>query len=91
MDYRTTEVYKFFLVLEQYAFGDLQLLHKLAEKAEIKDAESQQENSNFPPTNMYPYGFEFNFGKPIQCRATIPFALMIFSCMDILSFINRLD
>lgn len=89
MDYMTTEVYKFFLVLEQYALGDLKLLHKLAEEAEIKDAETQLANSNVPPTTMYPYGFEFNFGKPIHCRATIPFALMIFSCMDILGFIVR--
>lgn len=89
MDYRTTEVYKFFLILEQYAFGDLQLLHKLAEDAEAKDAEKDKQNSNFPPTTMYPYGFEFNFGKPIHCRATIPFALMIFSCMDILGFIVK--
>lgn len=89
MDYRTTEVYKFFLFLEQYAFGDLQLFHKLAKEAEGKDAENQFENSNFPPTTMYPYGFEFNFGKPINCRATIPFTLMIFSCMDILGFIVR--
>ena len=89
MNYETTEVYKFFLVLEQYVFGDLQLLHKLAEDAEAKDAATQEQHSNVPPTTMYPYGFEFNFGKPIQCRATIPFALMIFSCMDILGFIAR--
>lgn len=89
MDYSTTEVYKFFLVLEQYAFGDLQLLHKLAEEAEAKDAETDEQNSGFPPTTMYPYGFEFNFGKPINCRATIPFAMMIFSCMDILGYIVK--
>lgn len=89
MNYETTEVYKFFLVLEQYALGDLQLLHKLAEDAEAKDAATEGQHSNVPPTTMYPYGFEFNFGKPIHCRATIPFALMIFSCMDILGFITR--
>ncbi|MEA5141936.1 hypothetical protein [Arcicella rigui] len=89
MEYRRTEVYNFFLVLEQYALGDLRLLHQLAEEAEVKDAETEEENSNFLPTTMYPYGFEFNFGKPVNCRATIPFALMIFSCMDILGFVVR--
>lgn len=84
-----TEVYKFFLVLERYAFGDLQLLHKLAEDAEAKDSVTEDQNSNLPPTTMYPYGFEFNFGNPVHCRATIPFALMIFSCMDILGFIVK--
>lgn len=89
MDYRITEVYKFFLVLERYAFGDLQLLHKLTKKAEAKDVENEEENSNMPPTTMYPHGFEFNFGKSVHCRATIPFALMIFSCMDIIGFLVR--
>jgi hypothetical protein len=89
MDYKTTNVYKFFLALEQYALGDLQLFHKLAEEAEIMDAEDKEKNSKNPPTTNYPYGFEFNFGKPLQCRATIPFALMIFSCMDILGFIVK--
>lgn len=74
MDYRTTEVYKLFLILEQYTFGDLRLLHKLAEEAEVKGAETHTKNSNCPPTTMYTYGFEFNFGKPINCRATIPFS-----------------
>ncbi len=89
MEYNTTEVYKFFLVLEEYALGDLELLHQLAHEAEAKDAETEGEHSNFPHTTMYPHGFEFNFGKPMNCRATIPFALMIFSCMDILGFVVR--
>lgn len=89
MDYLTTEVYKFFLALEQYALGDLQLLHILAKESEIKDTERQEEILNIPPTTMYPFGFEFNFGKPVNCRATIPFALMIFSCIDILGFIVK--
>ena len=89
MDYRTTEVYKFFLVLEQYAFGDLLLLHKLAEDAEAKDSETDKYKLSLPPTTLYPYGFEFNFGKPIHSRAAIPFALMIFSCMDIMGFIVK--
>lgn len=89
MDYRTKEVYKFFLVLEQYAYGDLRLLHKLAEDAEAEDVRTETENSDLPPTTMYPYGFEFNFGTPTNCRATIPFALMIFSCMDILGFVIK--
>lgn len=89
MNYQTYEVYKFFLALEQYAFGDLNLFHNLIEQAEIKDEESLETKSNFLSTTFYPFGFEFNFGKPINCRATVPFSMMIFSCMDILGLIVK--
>lgn len=88
MDYRTTEVYIFLLSLEQYALGDLELFHKLAFVAESNDSTSTTDSSS-APTTMYPHGFEFNFGKPINNRATIPFAMMIFSCMDVIGAILK--
>jgi hypothetical protein len=99
MDYRTTEVYKFLIALEHYALGDLKLFHKLADDAEKierekEDAERMENEcdeveSNDPPTTRYPYSFEFIHGRPSPCRATIPFALMIFSCMDVLGYILK--
>jgi hypothetical protein len=92
MDYRTTDVYKFFLAIEEYAIGDLNLFHKLSLEAETKDVSDTngiESNDTAPPTTMYPYGFEVNFGKPTNKRATIPFAMMIFSCMDVIGAILK--
>jgi hypothetical protein len=89
MDYKTTEIYKYFLALEQYALGDLQILQKLAKEAEEIDEKKKDKNLNPENTTMSPYSFQFNFGKPKHCRATIPFTQMIFSCMDILGYVVR--
>lgn len=92
MDYRATDVYKFFLAIEEYAIGDLDLFHKLTGEAESLDeidSKGLEKIDASPPTTMYPYGFEFNFGKPSNNRATIPFAMMIFSCMDVIGAILK--
>lgn len=94
MSYQNTKVYTYFLSLDEYAIGDLKLLHELSQKAETVEQELQKkaEEDRSKPVHegtKYPYDFKFNFGTPQPSRGTIPFTQMIFSCIDILGYLVK--
>lgn len=89
MDYRVTEVFSFFLSLKQYAFGDLDLFHRASKDAEDKEIETASQGTPVQNSTKYPYDFSFKFGTPQPSRGTVPFTLMMFSCIDILGYLVR--
>ncbi len=94
MDSTKMEIHKFFDSIDKYAFGDLLLFQKLAhdaEKQEIiedKSGEGETATTTSQTTQYHSGSFSSTSPEPI-CRATIPFTLMIFSCMDILGYLVK--
>lgn len=98
-EYQGEEAYKLFLGIRKYALGDLNLFHRLSEEAEEKEAELKKSKAEEPEENegivtthqttKYPENAESFKDELVICRATIPFAMMIFSCMDILGYLLR--
>jgi hypothetical protein len=94
MNILTTDIYKYLESLEEYAFGDLWLFHELsisAEQKEKKQEQSLESSTGIIQTTRKPSDGSYSsleYFEPI-CRATIPFTLMIFSCMDILGYLVR--
>jgi hypothetical protein len=87
----------YFEDIEKYAFGDLDLFHQLAANAEVEEGPiittTDSEGTRYHPGS---YGAEpfpelEDLRKPIEVvnRATIPFTLMMFSCMDTLGYLVR--
>jgi hypothetical protein len=95
MDITATEVYKYFYCIEKYALGDLYLLHKIASEAEEQEQKEYGSSDNRimlqePPQYSYNTGSHSSIPpfEPI-CRGTIPFALMIFSCIDVIGYLVK--
>ena len=87
----------YFEYLEKYAFGDLELFHKLAADAEAKErdlsssttSEGTRYHGGSYGAEPYPDFVEERRPLEVVSRATIPFALMMFSCMDVLGYLVR--
>jgi hypothetical protein len=103
MNKKHQRVHTYFEYIERYAFGDLNLFHKIAIDAE---AEENNQGSTSSSTTAYeatkyhsgsagaePYPDFVDKRVPFEVvnRATIPFTLMIFSCMDALGYLIRED
>jgi hypothetical protein len=95
MDITTTEVYKYFYCIEKYAWGDLYLLQQLANKAEEQEKKQYGRSDNQiaqqEPPQYSPGSGSYSTNPPFEpiCRATIPFALMVFSCIDVLGYLVK--
>ena len=85
------EVVNYFIAMERYALGDLELLHQLSRDAEQKEVRPYTTSSTTTYESTYPTGSYSAIPQVPICRATIPFTLMIFSCMDILGYLVRLE
>jgi hypothetical protein len=88
---------------DSYALGDLKLFHELSSKAETEEAtyadslagatyhitSSTSRSTTFETTESPPVG-GYPYASPVIhkfSRATIPFALTMFSCMEFLGFL----
>ena len=86
------EIEIYFDALRKYAFGDLALLHKLSAEAEAKETGTYTTSSTTTgETTKYSTGSYSAAPPQVICRATIPFTLMIFSCIDILGYLVRTE
>jgi hypothetical protein len=97
----------YFIAFDSYVLGDLELFHELSGNAETQEttyAESFDgveyhmtsstsrsttfETTKAPPPGGYPHTSPIEHNFP---RATIPFALTMFSCMEFLGFLYTGD
>lgn len=112
-DKRNTEVYKYLLSLQTYAYGDLNLFHKLCKEAEDKESQEKQGGqteitssgapevtTTVPVTNSSSTTYTTTLSEGSlyapphpspKFRATIPFAMMILSCIEILGYLTKED
>lgn len=105
MSYQNTDVYRYLIYLQEYLLGDLEVFHRIASEAEIKEDALSKQSTNrgclsfsrqpittsttTSQTTQYPYSFAAMFGKSIISRLTIPNAAALFSTIDILGFLTR--
>lgn len=124
IEFEKTEVFEYLKSLQMYAYGDLELFHRLANEAELLEgnsggqshitASSQPQNpadlANNDPSNIsnspYPTGTNSSSTTSITTRisqgsmyspvptsqnfrATIPFTMMMLSCMEMLGYLAK--